>query len=224
MILIRFMKEILIRLLKEKILKIRKYLFMRYILTFIILVFCSLSLSKALMIKLSLAKLSIKADAIVLGEIKEIRSQWSIDKSIIMTIVTLQIHEILKGDIDNYQLLIQFPGGEVGDIGLKVSDMPSFKQNEIVLIFLKSISDPTDTKNSPMIALNFLPSFNVFGGAQGKYSIDSNGIAHKSGYRLISKDQEREKSISLENLKAKIKIILKQNREGRERNHEKIRH
>jgi len=176
------------------------------------------------MIKLPLKKLATEAEAIILGEVKDIKCQWSIDHSVILTIVTVNIHEILKGNINNSQILIQHPGGEVGDIGLKVSDMPSFKQNEIVLVFLKSISDPIDTKNSPMIALNFLPSFSVFGSVQGKYSIDSNGIAHKGGYRLISKDQEQEKSISLKNLKAKIKIILKQNREERERNHEKIRH
>jgi len=189
-----------------------------------ILIFSLSNFTQALMIKLSLRKLTIEADAIILGEVKNIQCQWSIDKSIILTIVTLQIHEILKGNINSHQVLIQYPGGEVGDIGLKVSDMPSFRPNEMVLVFLKSITDITNIRHSPIITLNFLPVFSIFGAAQGKYSIDSNGIAHKSGYRLISKDYEPDMSLPLAELKSNIERILHQNQKEREKTREKIKH
>lgn len=176
------------------------------------------------MIKLSLEKLTIGADAIILGEVKNIQCQWSMDRSIILTISTLQIHEILKGNVNNNQVLVQHPGGEVGDLGLKVSDMPSFQPNEMVLVFLRSITDITNTRHSPIITLNFLPVFSIFGAAQGKYSIDSNRIAHKSGYDLMSGDPESDKALPLTDLKAMIKSILKKQSEEREKLHEKIKH
>lgn len=176
------------------------------------------------MIKLSLKELTIGADAIVLGEVREIQSQWSMDGSVILTIVTLQIHETLKGKINNNQILIQHPGGEVGDIGLKVSDMPSFQLKERVLVFLKPITNLTNTKHSPIVCLNIFPAFNTFGAAQGKYSIDKDGMAHKSGYVLVSRDDERGVSIHLADLKSRIKSILQQDLKKRERAREKSKH
>jgi len=162
------------------------------------------------MIKLSLRKLTNTADTIVLGEVENIQCEWSMDKSTILTIVTLRIHEILKGDFYGTQILIQHPGGKIGDIGLEVSDMPTFQTKERVLVFLKSIINITDTKNSPTVSLNLLPSFSVFGWAQGKYSIDSNEMAHKSGYELISEDREQDETLSLTDLKTKIYSIIQQ--------------
>lgn len=176
------------------------------------------------MIKLSLTKLSIEADAIVIGEVKKIQPQWSMDRSTILTIVTLQVNEILNGKIDSTQILIQYPGGEVGDIGLKVSDMPSFWINEKVLVFLKSLKNIQDSKNSPIIALNFLPTFSIFGAAQGKYSIDSNETAHKSGYSLNAKDSDPEMSLSLADLKRRIKSTLDKHFKEKEKTHEKIKY
>lgn len=69
--------------------------------------------------------------------------------------------------------------------------MPTFQSNEKVLVFLKSIDDMANTKNSLIVTLNFLPAFEVFGNAQGKYFIDANGIAQKSGYNLFAKDDNQ---------------------------------
>jgi len=176
------------------------------------------------MIKLSLKKLCLGADAIILGEIKEIQSQWSLDGSIILTIVTLQIHEILKGKIYTNQVLIQYPGGEVGDLALQVEDTPSFRMDEEVLVFLKFIKNVKDMKHSPVIALSIFQPFSVFGAAQGKYSIDNYGIAHKSGYTLIPKEKEPDKSLHLSNLKVIIRNFLQKSSKKREKAREESKY
>ena len=202
----------------------RKLFILRLFLTFFILFFFVCNFNHALMIKLSLKRLCIGADAIIFGEVKKIQSQWSMDGSIILTIVTLQIHETLKGKIYTNQVLIQYPGGEVGDISLKVSDMPTFQTNEKVLVFLKFIKNVKDIKHSPVIALSIFQPFSVFGAAQGKYSIDSRGIARKDGYTLISKEGEPDKSLHLSNLKAQIRKFLQNDSKKREKAREESKH
>jgi len=195
----------------------RKLFTLRLFLTFFILFFFVCNFNHALMIKLSLKKLCLGADAIIFGEVKEIQSQWSLDGSIILTIVTLQIHETLKGKTYTDQVLIQYPGGKVGELALQVEDTPSFRMDEEVLVFLKFIKNVKDIKHSPVIALSIFQPFSVFGAAQGKYSIDSLGIARKSGYTLISKEKEPDRSLHLSNLKAKIRNFLRNNSKKREK-------
>jgi len=202
---------------------LRKIMQKSFLILFI-LIFSLSNFTQALMIKFSLKKLTIGADAIILAEVKRIQYEWSMDKSTILTIATLQIHEILKGEIDNNQILIQYPGGRVGDIGLKVSDMPSFRPKEKVLVFLKSIVNITDMKHSLTAMQNFFPVFRLFGFAQGKYSIGRDGIAHKRGYDLISKKYEPDKSLTLADLKAKIKNILNQNNKEKNKSYEDRKH
>jgi hypothetical protein len=163
------------------------------------------------MIKLSLEKLSLESDVIVIGEVKEIQYHWSMDKNTIVTIVTLQIQDVIKGEVNRNQILIQFPGGEIDDIGLRVSDMPTFYPRERTLVFLKSIIDIQNEKNSPYVAMNFWPAYSVFGAAQGKYSIDNKEIARKEGYSLISKEVDSDKTLSLVDLITRIRKSIRQN-------------
>ncbi len=202
----------------------KNFLFLKSILTFLIMIFCIFKFNQALMVKLSLKDLTIGSDAIIVGEVIKIQSQWSLDKSIILSIATLQIHEIFKGNVNNNQIFIQYAGGEVGDIGLKVTDMPSFQEKEKVLVFLKSIKDLTNIKHSPVVCLGIFPAYSTFGAAQGKYSIDKDGMAQKSGYDLISKHDDRDVFLPLTDLKSRIKSIIRLNMEKRERAREKNKH
>ena len=164
----------------------------------------------SLMIKLSLERLSCDSDTIVLGEVIDIECHWSMDRSTIVTIVTLQVQRMIKGGLHGDQILIQYPGGEIGDIGLRVSDMPDFHLRERTLVFLETITDKNDLRNSLRIAMNFWPAFTVFGAAQGKYSIDSKETAKKGGYTLISEELDEDKMLSLETLIARIQKNMRQ--------------
>jgi hypothetical protein len=194
------------------------------LLAFLALALLFLNFSQALMVKLSLQRLTIGSDAIILGEVENMQCEWSLDGQIILSVVTLRIDEILKGEFSNSKIFIQYPGGTVGELSLKVTDMPSFHRKEKVLVFLKSITDMTDTKNSPLAALNILPAFKVFGNAQGKYFIDAQARAKRSGYNLTARDVDPDKTLSLTKLKARIKNILKHQSEEREKIYDKSKH
>lgn len=199
----------------------RNFLLIKFLFFVFTLIFFFSNPIHSLMIKMSIEKLSLESDVIVVGEVKEIQCQWSMDKSTIMTIVTLQIQDVIKGGVDRNQILFQFPGGKIGDIGLKVSDMPTFYLHERILIFLKSIIDTQSEKNSPYVAMNFWPAYSINGAAQGKYSIDNKQIARKEGYNLISNEPDSDKTLSLFDLLTRIRKNLRQNSVKKKKIHEK---
>ena len=163
---------------------------------------------RAMMIKLSLSDLVRRADAIIIGQVKAVGCEWSLNKEIIHTVAALQIEEILKGDLVFPLLYIQVPGGTIGDLTLGVSDVSVFAEGERVLVFIKSLGNTINIQNSMTVAQNSWASFEVLGKAQGKYSLDKNGMASKDGYELVSPDKERDTLLPLEELKFKIQNFL----------------
>jgi hypothetical protein len=165
------------------------------------------------MIKLPLPALTTEADSIVVADVLQVACEWSWDRQLIQSIVTLRVDEVLKGQLDRPEILIQVPGGKIGEIGLRVSDMPDFAAGERVLVFLGEISDRIANQNSPSISLLSIPAFQVLGAAQGKYRIEPDGRAWKDGDNLLKMSGEDDKSLALTDLKGMIRNIL--NRRGR---------
>jgi hypothetical protein len=163
----------------------------------------------SIMIQVPLADLVAGADVIVIGQVTDLECTWNLDNSLIVTVVALRIQEVMKGRVLSRIILIQIPGGTMGDIGLKVSDVPCFQKDETALVFLKTILNPNSPKNSYLAIQNYLSSYEVFEQAQGKYAIDKNGLARKEGYDLIKKDDDTDRSLALTELKMKIKSMLR---------------
>jgi hypothetical protein len=169
------------------------------------------------MIKIPLKRLVYESEAIVIGRVHSIQCEWSLDKQLILTVVKVRVQETIRGDLMMPEIMLEVPGGRMGDLSLKVSDVPAFEEGEQVLIFLRSIKNFSDTKHSFTVAQNYLSSFEVFGKAQGKYSIDADGMAAKNGYETTAEDEDSEKSISLARLKAQIRTILQEAPPGKHR-------
>lgn len=165
----------------------------------------------AIMVKIPLPELTMQADTIVVADVLGVECQWSWDRRTIQSIVTLRVGEVLKGKIDRPEILIQVPGGRVGEISLRVSDMPAFAAGERVLIFLSEIPDRQESANSPAVGLLSAPAFHVLGAAQGKYRIEPDGRAWKYGYDLLKASGEEDKSLPLSDLKGMIRNILNRN-------------
>jgi len=88
-----------------------------------------------LMKKMELSQLTARADLIVVGQVKEIESRWDPGETI-FTYVTIGVEQSEKGS-SGAEVTLRFPGGEVGEIGLWVSDSPVFQKGEKVKLFLK---------------------------------------------------------------------------------------
>ena len=195
----------------------------RVLLTLMFLVFLLISPSFSVMVKLPLIQLVQDADVIILGDVENIRCEWSLNKKIILTVTTLRIKEIWKGNVRDSRVFIQTYGGTIGDLTLDVSGVSVYQEGEEVLVFLKTIDDVLHLENSFSVSLNFLPSFSVFGRAQGKYSIDNNTIARKWGYSLLDKDVDTVNVLTLSELEVRIKLIVKDDLKKKRKRHETIK-
>lgn len=104
--------------------------------------------------------LSEGADIILTGKVIQQKSEWTNNKSRIITKTTIQVGEYLKGSGSNSSVVVNHPGGEVDGVGELYSHMPEFSNDEEVLVFLKKTTGTSD--------------FKVFSGEDGKISLVKN--------------------------------------------------
>jgi hypothetical protein len=100
-------------------------------------------ISSGLIVQLSMSDLVKTSDLIVRGDVIKTESHWGSlswdpNSRIILTRTTLQISESYKGLADKNEITIETEGGEIGEVGLLVEDMPRFVPNEEVIVFLSA--------------------------------------------------------------------------------------
>ena len=83
-------------------------------------------------------QLSAFSDAIVMGRVVDLASGWDPAVDTIYTYVTIEVSEVLKGNLSPGRLTIKQIGGVVGERGLSVIDQASFERGEEVLLFLEA--------------------------------------------------------------------------------------
>ena len=128
----------------------------RVICTFVLLslmISVSIPNAGALVKEKSLSDFAIGSDSIITGKVINKESYW--EDGNIFTYVTVSANEHIKGKSDS-QFKVKVPGGTVGNVHAEVSDVPTFGENEEVLLFLKESQ--------------------VVGWNQGKYTIENNKI------------------------------------------------
>ena len=117
---------------------------------FLVLIFAALSLNLFAQTELSaIKKLTNGADVILTGKVTNKTSTWNENKTRIFTTARLQVRDLLKGSNNRAPVEIVYPGGEVGDVGEIYTHMPTFAENEEVLVFLKK-----DLKKNKYVVLN----------------------------------------------------------------------
>ena len=105
---------------------------------YLLLILCGFYITSFAQGKISEIKLlSEKADVILTGKVLKQKSEWDKNKTRIHTNVTVEVDEYLKGSSGDKNIIITHPGGEVGDVGELYSHMPTFKNYEDVLLFVK---------------------------------------------------------------------------------------
>ena len=143
------------------------YSILHSVLVFLLLTGFLASQTSALMVRKSIEELTSEADSILIGKVKKIESQWNEEKTLIYTYVTISVKQrtkTLSGVGEVQEIIVKVPGGEVGGIGLKVSDTPQFREGEEVFLFLRSEE---------------VPVFLVAGLFQGKYTIEEGRVKNR---------------------------------------------
>jgi hypothetical protein len=145
---------------------------------------------------LSTEELTRSSEAIVVGEVEDVESHWNQDGTSIFTTASVVVEEVVRGVVIQQHVTVEYEGGEVGEIGLKVSDVAPLERGEKVLLFLQSGKSKRDGS-----------VYNIVGKAQGKYLIGEDGIARKRGFALNSHKDVVESDTPLKRLIEKIRNV-----------------
>ena len=110
--------------------------------------------------------LARRADVVVVGRVADMQSEWAEGKTRIVTRVTLDVREYLKGgDGASRTVTIWTLGGEIGEVGELYTHAPTFQPNENVVVFLQK---------------NVAEDYVVAAGTQGKYNIERDPVSGES--------------------------------------------
>jgi len=92
------------------------------------------------------------ANSIFVGEVMNVRADWEVTPQgrAIVTLVTFRVEDVWKGNLGAVTQL-QFMGGEIGDIGMKVHGMPSFRTGQRDVLFVSR--EPR--RISPLVGLMY---------------------------------------------------------------------
>ncbi len=132
------------------------------------------------------------------GKIQAVRCEWTEDKAEIVTVVTVRVAECLKGTGE--EVTFRFPGGTVGNLTQKVSDMPTVQAGQEILVFLRKPEGP-ELQNYPNPT-----HYHLLSCAQGLYHV-SGETASRSGYSTMRETNKQDR-INLSTLKQAIRSCL----------------
>lgn len=149
----------------------------------------------ALMLPLSTSTLVDLSSCIVEGQVTGLSSRWTADGSSIVTEVTVDVTDALLGETNRVTFL--YEGGVVGDIGQRVSDMPTVTTGQQVLVFLREMTGQEAAReissNGGARSLSStVPEkrYMLSGSAQGFCRIEK-GRAIKGGFTVLETSETR---------------------------------
>lgn len=93
---------------------------------------------QAVMEKVPIESLSQQSETIIYGTVESVSAEAVDGKAgEIYTFVTLSVNQYLKGSPGESFIILCYPGGIVGDIGLWVEDTPTFEVGEKCVVFIQ---------------------------------------------------------------------------------------
>jgi len=131
----------------------------------------------ALMEALSISTLVKASTSIIRGEVIDTQAMWSESGDAIVTRATIRVQSDFKRQVSEELVTVEYLGGEVGEIGMMVSDSPQMFAGEEVIIFLEPSEASTDQQR-----------FHVVGSAQGKFTLEEDGMGRTMGFTLVEQD------------------------------------
>ena len=131
----------------------------------------------ALMEALTISTLVKASTSIIRGEVVDTQAMWSESGDAIVTRATIRVQNDFKRQVSEELVTVEYLGGEVGEIGMMVSDSPQMFAGEEVIIFLEPSEASTDRQR-----------FHVVGSAQGKFTLEEDGMVRTMGFSLMEQD------------------------------------
>lgn len=163
--------------------------------------------ASALMIPLATTSLVDHASCIIEGQVTNLSSRWTDDRSIIVTEVEIVTTDVLLGSTNCVTFL--YKGGVVGDMEQQVSDMPRLTNGQQVLVFLR-VQTPDEARRDRTDAQRG-HRYTLLGAAQGLYRIEG-GRAKKDGFAVVSDSALIDRNVDVTVLKARVRERLRASR------------
>lgn len=114
---------------------------------------------------MSLEQITSGSDVIVVGSVEDLEAVWSADGRIIITRVKVSVERAIKGG-PRRSLVLETPGGRVGDQFMVASGAPVFARGERVVLFLEAGRVRAGGRSDEAA-----PPFSVVGWNQGRMRI-----------------------------------------------------
>jgi hypothetical protein len=140
---------------------------------------------------------------ILLGDVRSVKAQWDLRHENINTYVKVQISSVLKGRLQNEQIVFRQLGGTVGENSTVIFGAPEYKVGQRVLLFLDTAPDGT-----LRIAHLFQGKYDVVDGQDGQTRVERN--IDKESVNILGRREGPgiTKSASLARFTKKIKRVL----------------
>ena len=151
----------------------------------------------ALMEAVSVKTMVQESDSVVRGEVRATEAHWNASGDQIVTRATIRVDKDFKGKLSKDVITIEYPGGEIDDLVMMVSDSVQLTVGEDVIIFLEK-----DQKGLEQ------PLYFVVGSAQGKYAIGLDGNVETPEFLLEGQQRKQNRQMSEADLIRKIKDAL----------------
>ena len=142
----------------------------------------------------TIESLTAVSNAVVVAKAVKSESFWNDDQTAILTRVTLEVSDYLRGESPS-QTEIIIPGGRIGNTIHEVSDMPSFQADEEAIVFVERHRSGVNV---------------VAGGLMGKLPISEDrrtGIKSVSGSGLILMEEDTSTD-TLKDAEANIELTV----------------
>jgi hypothetical protein len=159
--------------------------FFYYSLIYISVYFLPVSIIQSQQISADLKTLTKNSEVVLIGKVSKQESKWNENKSAIYTDVTIEVDEYLKGQRGEKSITVSHLGGEVGEVGELYTHIPTFKEQEEMVLFVKM--NKNDGK------------YQVYNGDNGKIEIIKNNN---------SKEKFTKSNKKVDDLKKQIKTYL----------------
>ena len=162
---------------------------MKQIYPILFVLFLTAIASASLIENISVEQMTREADHVIIGNVAAKASRWENDQ--IVTDVQIVVSEVLSGKTVQ-RIQVTYPGGEIGDLGLNVSNVTIPEIGDRLLTFLK------DSRKV----------MSVLYGNHGQFIIDRDKAYRAS--IVVGTDDDRPQAFILEDLKNKIKKAQEQ--------------
>lgn len=146
-----------------------------YIRLFLILLAFSNVIQATTMKEASIEKMTKDADLIIVGRVESMDCRWVQNGRMIHTFVTISIENLIKGTLDSKSIIVEVPGGIVGEVAAMPMGEAKFYPKEEILLFL--------VKNKIIPSATYF----VVGLCQGKFRINQKDINNKN---ILERDLE----------------------------------